>query len=64
MTTGIKVLLVILALGLVGGAIYLFSKSSTTSKDNAQVATTTASTSNTGLSGLLAGLNLSGLKIF
>lgn len=50
----------IIVLALVAGAIYLFTKSSTSEKTTT---TTTEGTSNTGLSGLLSGLNLSGLNI-
>ena len=51
--------LVILAL--VGGAIFLFSKAGEKEKTTS---TQTDTTSNTGLSGLLGGLNLSGLTLF
>lgn len=56
-----KVVFIILSLGLIGGAVFLFMKSSSK-------ATTTETKSdektNTGLSGILAGLNLSGLTLF
>lgn len=59
--TGLMVFGLIIVLGLVGGAIYLFSKSGNPAKETS---TTTSETSNSGLSGVLSGLNLSGLHIF
>ncbi len=59
--TGIMILGGLILLGLVGGAIYLFTKSGTPEKTTS---TTTSGTSNSGLSGLLSGVNLTGLSLF
>lgn len=59
--TGLMIFGAVIVLALVGGAIYLFSKSGKPAKSTA---TTTSETSNSGLSGLLSGVNLSGLQLF
>lgn len=51
----------LIALGLIAGAVYFFGKSS---KDEVATTTTTNQSQNTGISGLLAGLNFSGLSLF
>ncbi len=63
MTTAVKIFGILLVLGMIAGAIYLFSKSSTKDTENKKVDTTTTTTTNSGISGILAGLNLSGLKL-
>lgn len=55
-----KIFIIIVAIGAVAGAIYLFTKKPTNASTTN---TTTTTTSNSGLSGLLSGLNLSGLHI-
>jgi hypothetical protein len=56
--TGIIVFGSLIVLALIGGAIYLLSKSA-----KPESTTSTTSTANTGLSGLLAGINITDLQI-
>ncbi len=58
---GTKIFVGALARILVGGTLWLLSKSAKT--DNKEKSTIATTTSNSGLSGLLGGLNLSGLKL-
>lgn len=58
---GLKIFGFIAVLGLIAGAIYLFSRGS---KKETQSTTTNTTESNSGLSGVLSGLNLSGLHLF
>lgn len=55
------VVIVLITLALIGGAVWLFTRSAEKEK---QTQTTQTTSSNTGLSGLLGGLNLEGLTIF
>ena len=56
-----KIILIILGIGVLAGAVWFFTRPA---KEETKTTTQTQTTQNTGLSGLLGGLNLSGLTLF